>query len=158
MGALSDLGPDFTDLLIELADAGVDFMVIGGWAMAHHGHARGTDDLDVWVRATPDNAARVIRALARFGAPIAAHGVEARTFEKPGFGYRFGNKPYLAEVLTQISGVDFDEAWPDAVGFDLQGRVVPVIGRAALRKNKASAGRPKDLADIAWLDRKEGSA
>lgn len=147
-----DFGVDFTDLLVELADAEVDFMLIGGWAMAYYGHARGTDDLDVWIRADAENARRVVRALARFGAPLAAHGVRASTFEQPGFGYRFGMKPQLAEVLTTISGVSFDEAWLDRVNLQLQGRTIPVIGREALRKNKQSAGRPKDLADVAWLD------
>lgn len=150
-----DFGADFTDLLIELADAGVDFMLIGGWAMAHHGHPRGTDDLDVWIRADPENARRVVRALARFGAPLAAHGVAASTFERPGVGYRFGVKPQLAEILTSISGVSFDDAWPDRVALTLDGRTIPVVGRAALRKNKSSAARPKDLADVAWLDRNE---
>lgn len=149
---MTDFGADFTDLLIELADAGAEFMIVGGWAMAHHGYPRGTDDLDVWIRAEPENARRVIRALARFGAPLAAHGVEASTFERPGLGYRFGVKPQLAEILTSISGVDFDEAWPERVTLELEGRTIPVLGRAALRRNKSSAGRPKDLADVAWLE------
>ena len=155
LGSVTDFGADFSDLLIELADAGVEFMVVGGWAMAHHGHARGTDDLDVWIRAESGNARRVIQALTRFGAPLATHGVDVTTFEQPGFGYRFGIKPQLAEILTSISGVTFDEAWPEHVTLELQGRKVPVLGRGALRKNKVAAGRPKDLSDVAWLDRSE---
>ena len=145
------LGDDFSDLLVALADEGAEFMVVGGWALALHGHGRGTDDLDVWVRASPDNAARVFRALTRFGAPVSAHRISARDFETEGYGYRFGIKPHLIEVLTDISGVEFDEAWPSRQGFNLEGRELWYIDRHALLANKRAAGRPKDMADVQWL-------
>lgn len=145
------LGRDFDDLLVALADEGAQFMVVGGWALALHGHGRGTDDLDVWVRASPENAARVYRALAGFGVPVSAHQVSARDFEKKGYGYRFGIKPFLIEVLTTISGVEFDEAWPDRRSFELEGRVIWYLDRTALLANKRAAGRPKDMADVEWL-------
>lgn len=145
------LGDDFSDLLVALADESVEFMVVGGWALALHGYGRGTDDLDVWVHATPENADRVFRALARFGAPVAAHRVSARDFETEGYGYRFGVKPHLIEVLTTISGVRFDEAWPNRRSFTLDGRVIWYLDRGALLANKRSAARPKDLADVKWL-------
>lgn len=146
------LNPDFRDLLVALADAGAEFVLIGGWALAVHGHARGTDDLDVLVRATPDNAARVLAALQVFGAPIDAHRVTESVFATPGYGYRMGIKPNLIELLTTISGVSFDEAIADHRRVDVDGREVPVMGRAALLLNKRAAGRPKDLADVAWLE------
>ncbi len=148
----SGLNQDYRDLLIAFADHGVEFLLVGGWALALHGHGRGTDDMDVLVRATPANAARVYRALAAFGTPIEAHGVTEGLFAHEEYGYRFGIKPNLIEVLTTIDGVDFDEAWANHRELSLEGRTIPFMGRAALIKNKRAAGRPKDLADVAWLE------
>lgn len=144
---------DFRDLLTVFADEGVAFVVVGGWAMALHGHGRGTDDLDVLVRSSPDNAENVYRALVRFGAPVAAHGVTEELFAQAGYGYRMGVKPHLIEVLTKVAGIDFDQAIDGAGTFHLAGRTIPFIGRSALLKNKRAAGRPKDLADVDWLER-----
>ena len=152
MSAL-ELPDDFRDLLVELADADAEFVLIGGWAMAVHGRPRATDDLDVLVRATPENAVRVHRALAAFGAPVGPHGVEPDTFAVEGPAYRFGAKPLRAEVLTQISGVTFDEAATDSLTTAVEGRPVRIIGREALLRNKRAAGRHKDLDDVEWLER-----
>ncbi len=64
------MNPDFVDLLRAFGDADVRFLVVGAYALAHHGRPRATGDLDVWVDATPDNAERVLRGLAAFGAPV----------------------------------------------------------------------------------------
>lgn len=144
---------DFRELLTSFADEGVEFVLIGGWALALHGYGRGTDDLDVLVRPSADNAARVFRALVRFGAPVSAHGVSEGLFAQAGYGYRMGVKPNLIEVLTQVNGIDFDEAISETKRFELDGRLIPYIGRQALLKNKRAAGRPKDLADVDWLER-----
>src|SRR5688572_12416359 len=121
--------------------------------MALHGHGRGTDDLDVLVCPSVDNASRVFRALLAFGAPVAAHGVSEGLFARAGYGYRMGVKPHLIEILTQVDGIDFAEAVHEAKSFVLDGRTIPFIGRKALLKNKRAAARPKDLADVAWLER-----
>ncbi|HSC86482.1 MAG TPA: hypothetical protein VLC09_04400 [Polyangiaceae bacterium] len=139
--------------MLVFADEKVEFVVIGGWAMALHGHGRGTDDLDVFIKATAENAARVYRALTSFGAPVAAHGVTAELFTQTGYGYRMGIKPHLIEILTQVDGIDFDEAIEESRTFELEGRAIAFIGRRALLKNKRAAGRPKDLADVDWLER-----
>lgn len=144
---------DFRELLTTFADEAVEFVLIGGWALALHGYGRGTDDLDVLVRPSPENATRVYRALVRFGAPVAAHGVTEGLFVQSGYGYRMGVKPHLIEVLTKIDGTEFDEAIAEGKHFELDGRVIPFIGRRALLRNKRAAGRPKDLADVDWLER-----
>lgn len=149
---LAALPDDFRDLLVELADHGADFVVVGGWALAAHGRPRATEDLDVLVRATPENAERVFASLAAFGAPLAMHGVRPTTFVGDTYGYRFGVKPHLIEVLTHISGVDFDEASRGAIAIELEGRTIRFIGRTALLANERAAGRPKDLDDVAWLE------
>jgi hypothetical protein len=147
-----ELPEDFRDLLVALADARAEFVLIGGWAMAVHGRARATEDLDVLVRGTPSNSAKVFAALMAFGAPTGPHGVDANTFGSEGPAYRLGMKPLRIEVLTKISGVSFDEAASESVRADVDGRAVPVIGRAALMKNKRAAGRHKDIDDAEWLE------
>jgi len=157
VGSVTKLPEDFTDLLVELCTAQVEFLVVGGWAVVLHGHVRGTDDLDVFVRPTKQNSERVFAALSSFGAPLSAHGVGAQHFATEGDAYRFGIAPLKIEVLTQISGVSFDQARKDCGTFDVEGHPVPYIGRAALIQNKRSAGRHKDLADVEELERSAGS-
>jgi Nucleotidyl transferase of unknown function (DUF2204) len=144
---------DFRELLTTFADEGVDFVLIGGWALGLHGHGRGTDDLDVLVRPTPQNAEQVFRALVRFGAPVSAHGVTEGLFARSGYGYRMGVKPNLIEILTKVDGIEFDEAIEEGRQFELDGRTIRYIGRQALLRNKRAAGRPKDLADVDWLEK-----
>lgn len=143
---------DFEDLLLAMADEEVEFLVVGGWAMALHGHGRSTDDFDIWVRAAPGNADRVYRALLEFGAPVQSHGVTPEVFAQPRYGFRMGIKPRLIEVLTSVTGINFEEAWQGRRHFTLKGRTIYFIGRNALLANKRAAGRPKDLADVAWLE------
>lgn len=150
-----ELQTDLLDLLEALAEAEAEFVLIGGWALAVHGHGRGTDDLDVLVRPSPENATKVLAALGAFGAPILQHEVSEQTFATPGFGYRIGLKPNLVEILTTISGVSFDEVWADKITVEIEGVEVPVMGRRTLLLNKRAAGRPKDLADVDWLERNE---
>jgi len=152
MSQVLELPDDFRDVLVALADERAEFVLIGGWAMAVHGRPRATEDLDVLVRATRDNSARVFAALSAFGAPVGLHGVEPPTFEREGPAYRIGMKPMQIEVLTKISGVSFDEAASAPLHATIDGRVIPVIGRRALLRNKRAAGRHKDLADAEWLD------
>lgn len=152
MGDL-ELPQDYVDLLREFSLGGVDFVLVGGWAVAVHGHGRATDDIDVFVRGDPDNAARTFAALESFGAPLATHDVDQGLFEREQYGYRMGRKPLMIEILTKIDGVSFDEARRDAIHVQIEDFEVPVIGRGALLKNKRAAGRPQDLADVEALER-----
>jgi len=147
-----ELPEDYQDLLRDFVEAKVDFVLIGGWAVAVHGHGRATDDMDVLVRPTPENAARVYRALQSYGAPLAAHGITEGLFSSPRYGYRMGRKPILIEILTSIDGVSFDEAARDSITVTVDGVRVPVIGRSALLANKRASGRAKDLADVEALE------
>jgi hypothetical protein len=150
---LAKLPPDFADLLIELRDAEAEFLVVGGWAVILHGHVRATDDMDILVRASSVNSKLVFAALIAFGAPLQTHGVTADHFANPGNAYRFGIAPFKVEVLTQISGVSFDEALQGSKTFELGGQHIPFIGKLALIRNKKAAGRHKDLADVEELER-----
>lgn len=147
-----DWNADFLDLADALLAARVDFLVVGAFALAQHGHLRATADIDFVVRATPENAARLIEALRSFGAPLSSAGVSESDFAKPGQTYQMGIKPRRIDILTELSGVTFEDAWKDRVTREVFGRQIPFIGVAALRRNKMASGRPKDLADVAWLD------
>ncbi len=143
---------DFVDVVECLGAEGCDFLIVGAHALAAHGAPRATGDLDVFVRATPENSARVFRALLRFGAPLAAHGVTIEDFAAPGTVYQMGLPPRRIDILTEISGVSFDEATVDATLGRLGRETVRCIGFDALVRNKRATGRTKDLADAEALD------
>lgn len=140
------LTDDFREFLRLLNASRVDYLLVGGYAVGLHGYPRATIDLDVWVRATPENAVRVIDALTAFGFDLPA--LEPRLFVDPRSIVRFGVPPFRIEVMTSIDGVSYHECRERAVTFDVAGLSVPVIALADLRINKRAAGRHKDLADL----------
>jgi len=147
------LPPDFADLFVCLNEAGVDYMLVGGYAVMIHGYLRTTQDLDVWVRPTADNAARVIEAMRVFGMPPGLSAEDlARVEGEPPTGFRFGRSPFAVDLLTSVNGLRFDDAWPESEVRDFDGLAVRVIGRAALIANKRSTGRLKDAADVEELE------
>lgn len=140
---------DWVDLLFCLLDAGARFLVVGAHAMAVHGVPRGTQDLDVWIESSGENADRVWRALSVFGAAVAALRLARDDFTTPGIVVQLGLPPSRIDLMTDISGVpDFGAAWEERVEHQVRGRAVPFLGRAQLVANKRAAGRPKDLADL----------
>lgn len=140
-------------MLVALDAAAVEFLVVGAHALAAHGIVRATGDIDLFVRASPENAPRVLRALVSFGAPVDAHHVTVADFEQPDRVYQIGLPPRRIDLLTSISGVSFDEAWSSRVGAQIGGVAVHVLGRDAMIRNKRAAGRPKDLLDVELLQR-----
>lgn len=150
---LIELPEDFRDLLLALHDAGAAFVVLGGHAVAFHGHPRATKDLDVLVRADRANATLVYRALAAFGAPLSAFEVGEADFASYDGVLQMGVPPLRIDILNRADGITFDEAVADGETFDLEGRRIPVIGRPALLRNKRAAGREQDLADVKALER-----
>jgi predicted nucleotidyltransferase len=147
-----DLPEDFRDLLIELRDAGAEFVVLGGHAVAYHGHPRATKDLDVLVRASAANAALVYRALASFGAPLDLFEVAEADFATYDGVLQIGLPPRRIDILNRADGITFDEAVDAQESFEVEGRRIPVIGLAALLKNKRAAAREQDLADVKALE------
>jgi hypothetical protein len=143
---------DFVDLLAALLAAEARFLIVGAHALAVHGVPRATGDLDVWIPLDATNVDRVFSALIRFGAPMAAMGVSRDDFSRPDMVVQIGLPPRRIDILTSISGVGFEEAWPDRVTHDVGGGLaVPFLGRAALVRNKRASGRTKDRADLEAL-------
>ena len=140
------MNPDFVDLLRAFVAADVRFLIVGAYALALHGRPRATGDLDVWIDATPENAGRVMRALRDFGAPMVD--ITERDFASPGVVYQIGVPPGRVDVLTDLTGLAFAEAWPDRVRQAFGDIEVDFIGRDAFLRNKRATGRPKDLGDI----------
>ena len=147
------LNEDFTDMLHCLVDAQVDFIIVGAHALAAHGLPRATGDIDLFVRPDASNAARVLKALRAFGAPIDSHGITQADFERPGAVYQIGLPPRRIDLLTEISGVTYNEAWQSRLQTVLAGRSVAVLGRECLLRNKRATGRDKDVADALWLEK-----
>ncbi len=146
------LPDDFRDVLVALADAGARFVVLGGYAVAYHGHTRATKDLDVFVEPTGPNAGNVERALAEFGAPLGALGVSRVDFSTPGRVVQIGLPPLRIDIINEADGITFEEAWSDHGVLDVDGRAIPIIGRDALIRNKRAAARLQDLADVEALE------
>jgi len=144
------MNQDFVDLLRAFAAHDVRFLIVGAYALGVHGRPRATGDLDVWIEATADNAAKVMRALADFGAPLAD--VSAADFARPGIVFQMGLPPARIDVLTDITGVSFAEAWAGRVRAPFGPVEVDVIGREAFIRNKRATGRAKDLGDVESLD------
>lgn len=145
------MNPDFRDLLAALLETGARFIVVGAHAMAVHGVPRATGDLDVWIARDADNADRVLKALARFGAPLSTLGISRDDLLEDDQVVQIGVPPRRIDVLTAISGVTFDEAYGGVVVHEVDGMPIPFLGRDALVRNKRASGRAKDLADLEAL-------
>jgi len=137
---------EFIELLNSLK---VDYVVVGGHAVAFHGHPRFTGDIDFLVRPTRENAERLLRALRAFGFSDLA--LSPGDFTRPNAVVQLGLPPNRIDLLTSISGVDFVEAWNGKVDGDLDGLPVSFLGWDALLKNKEASGRDQDATDLKKL-------
>lgn len=140
------LPPDFSEFLTLLNQHGVEYLLIGGYAVNLYGYVRATGDMDVFIALSPENAARLVAAFHDFG-------LTSMTADlvQPGKVLRMGVPPLRLEVLNQISGVTFSEAYAAREQMEVDGLSIPVISLRHLRQNKAASGRPKDLGDLSEL-------
>lgn len=149
------MNEDYRDFVAAMIEAGARFLIVGAHALAAHGIPRATVDLDIWIERSPENAGRVWRALAAFGAPVDALRVSEDDLTKADMVAQFGLPPNRIDVLTGITGIEFDEAWPGRLVSDFGGLRAPFLGRDALIRNKKASGRTKDLADIEAITRQQ---
>jgi hypothetical protein len=146
--ALPTLVRDFKEFLRSFQSNGVEYLLIGGYAVNIHGYVRTTNDLDIWVKVSPENAARIDRALREFG--FATASLTPELFLSPNV-VRMGVPPNRIEILTSISGVEFESCYAEKEMIQIEEMAVPVISLARLRQNKAASGRLRDLADLESL-------
>ena len=146
-----ELNRDFYEFFASLIEHDVRFLVIGGYAMAAHGHPRFTKDLDVWVWMEPTNSAAVVAALEAFG--FGSLGLSADDFSRPDTVVQLGYPPERIDLLTTPSGVTFEDCWRERLTLTVGGLDIPVLGLRGLIENKLAAGRDQDLLDVAVLRR-----
>lgn len=144
-----ELPPDFGEFLRLLDARGVEYLLIGGYAVAYHGYPRATQDMDVWVAISPQNASRLVQVLRDFGFDSPELGNQL--FLKQDSIVRMGVPPMRIEIATSISGVSFDECYQARIVEEIEGVPVNIISLKHLKKNKQSAGRHRDLDDLEHL-------
>ncbi|MGK5093552.1 hypothetical protein WDW89_16275 [Deltaproteobacteria bacterium TL4] len=140
---------DFKEFLRLLNEQAVAYLLIGGYAVGYHGYPRATNDMDIWVAIHEDNAKRLVSVLHQFGFKEAD--LTPELFLQKDKIIRMGLPPIRIEVLTSISGVEFETCYADRVCDTIDGVEISLISLPHLRINKLSSGRHKDLDDLEKL-------
>lgn len=144
-----NIQPDFLDFIRCLLRNEAEFVIVGAFAVAFHGRPRATGDMDVWVRPTPENAAKMLGALKDFGfGSLALKESDILS----GQIIQLGRAPLRIDLLTDLSGLSADEIWGSREAGPFEDMQVSYLGRTSLIKNKRSTGRAKDLADVESLE------
>ncbi len=150
------LNEDYKDILSELLTHKAEFILVGAYAMAAHGFPRATMDIDLWVKPSAENAAKVLKALAAFGAPLDE--ISLKDFTEPEKVFQIGVAPRRIDILTSISGVEFNTAKMESVSTHIDGYEISVLCIADLITNKRATGRTKDMADVETLNSLGGNS
>lgn len=145
-----EIQPDFRELLVLFNEHNVEYLIVGGYALAFHGTPRFTGDLDILVRPELENAQRILKALAQFG--FGSLGLGAEGFENPECVIQLGEPPVRIDLITSLTGVSWEEAFSSRVRGNYDDVLVYFLGRDVFIRNKRAIGRTKDIADIETLD------
>lgn len=137
---------DFKEFIASLNANKVQYLVVGGYAVAFHGVPRYTKDLDVWINPTEENAVRIISALNDFG--FSSLNIQVQDLVVPDQTIQFGYPPIRIDLLTSIDGVKFSDCYPQKTVIEDCGLTIDVIDMENLKKNKKASGRPQDIADL----------
>ena len=144
------IAPDFREFAACLNAHDVRYLIVGGYAVAFHGHPRYTKDLDVWIERTPENVQRLLRGLDDFG--FGSVGLEESDFLEPEQVIQLGYPPLRIDLLTSLVGVEFEACYGDRAVLEVDSVKLPFIGLEGLRANKRASGRHQDLADLENLE------
>ncbi|MFZ5515566.1 MAG: nucleotidyltransferase [Candidatus Zhuqueibacterota bacterium] len=144
------LNQDYKEMLSMLLENEVEFLLVGAYAMAAHGFPRATGDLDIFIRPSEENAKRVFQSLANFGAPMEKIGIE--DFARRGTIFQIGVIPRRIDIINDIDGVLFDDAYEDKDIVNIEGLNIPIISKHKLIINKKATGREKDRLDADRLE------
>jgi len=145
------LNEDYKDILQLLLKEKVKFLVVGAYALGVHGYPRATGDIDIWVEATNKNAKKIFEVLVKFGSPVKE--VSEETFSIKGIVFQIGLAPRRIDLITEIDGVSFDEAYKNKKIINIQNLKIPFLSLQDLIRNKKATGRPKDLLDVKSLEK-----
>jgi hypothetical protein len=145
-----ELSRDFSEFIASCVAHEVRFMIVGGYAVAAHGHPRFTKDLDVWVWVDEQNANRLVAALEDFG--FGSVGLTADDFLEEGMVVQLGYPPKRIDIITQVDGVEFAPCWDRHIEIAIGSQRAPFISVEDLLTNKKASGRPQDLADAAAIE------
>jgi len=145
------LDQDFEDFVALLNKHDVIYMVVGGYALAFHGKPRHTGDLDIWIEATAENAQKLVNVIAAFG--MSSLGLTQHDFLENGVVTQIGYPPLRIDILNEIDGVSFIEAFPNKLIIDVDGLPVNYIGLDDLIRNKQATGRQRDVSDVSELNK-----
>lgn len=149
--------PDFKELLSILNDSKVKYLVVGGYAVSFHAQPRATKDLDILIKPDAENAAALYAALIKFDAPL--EGLKPDDFIERGKFFRMSAPPVMVDIMPEISGVDFDDAWPRRIEVMIDadtGLKAFFISETDLVAAKLSSARPQDLADVDAIKKARG--
>lgn len=144
------LNEDYKDLLLALSAEKAKYLLVGAYALAAHGYPRATMDIDIWVKPDPANAAAVLRSLERFGAPI--QNLSQQDLEKVDTVFQIGVAPRRIDILTGVSGLEFDATFSSAIEVQIDDVVLRIPSTEDLIRNKRASGRTRDLADAEALE------
>jgi len=147
------INSDFKDLLRSLNEAGVRYLIVGGYAVMVYTEPRYTKDLDLWIEPTQPNAQKLFLALAQFGAPT--KDLCPGDFTEPDVFFQIGIEPVRIDIMTSIPGIDFVPAWDRKIIVDFGGESAPVLCREDVLKSKIAAGRLRDRRDVKRLARRK---
>lgn len=145
--------PDFKELLRTFNEKQAEYLIVGGYAVMKYTEPRFTKDLDLWIRNSPENAAKVYQALADFGAPLVQDRLVVKDFTSDDLTYQIGVAPVRIDILTRISGIQFADAWRNRVAGTFFGVPVHFISLGDLIINKKAAGRTSDLEQLELLQK-----
>jgi len=143
------ISQDFREFIELLNKKSVKYLVVGGYALAFHGHPRYTKDIDIWVWIDPENAEKLMAALDAFG--FSSLGLSARDFTVPGYVIQLGHAPNRIDLLTSVTALDFDDCYQKRRTLSLDQLDIPFLDLESLKKNKQALGRHQDLADLEHL-------
>jgi predicted nucleotidyltransferase len=144
------LNSDYKDILSAFSAEKVKFLLVGAYALAAHGYPRATLDIDFWIWPNSGNAAAVLRALARFGAPL--DNLSITDLQTEGLVFQIGVAPRRIDIITSLDGLNFDEAFAHAKTVKVEDITVHVLSVEDMIANKRAAGRTKDMADVEMLE------
>ena len=147
------LDPDFEDFIQFLNQYEVDYMIVGGYAMAFHGSPRYTGDLDIWIDISESNAEKILLVIQAFG--FSSLGFKKEDFLKENLINQIGYPPLRIDILTNIDGIDFKEAYTQKQVIEIEDLKANYIGLRDLIQNKKTSGREKDIIDVKTLQKKQ---